>query len=131
VHWRDYFRQRFFGLEPRWDKAEILDNAAQAGVSHAVIIREIQRAIDSDKLDPISWAASVVARMAAAGVKTLADADEYERKRQEEKSRRAKARAEPETEEGLRRAGARAGQGRRAGTPGQRPEPDPYDALSL
>lgn len=98
VHWRDYFRQRFFGLEPRWDKAEVLDNAAEAGVSHAVIIREIQRAIDARKRDPVSWAASVIGRMAAAGVRTLADADRYEQEQREEEARRAQAKRQAKQE---------------------------------
>ncbi|MGE5508939.1 MAG: helix-turn-helix domain-containing protein [Chitinophagales bacterium] len=77
--WRKWYEQKFGGRWPRSESATVLDNAAAAGMSPDVIIRAIEQGLIERRRDPLSWAAYLVGNMLAAGVRTMADAEEFER----------------------------------------------------
>lgn len=87
VAWRRWWWERTASAPPQAGRASDIDTYAEGGMSVELITSTIEAAIGRAH-DPLSYAAGKLARLWAAGVRTVAEAEAYDRRVAAEEARR-------------------------------------------
>lgn len=87
IGWRRWWWERTASAPPQAGRAADIDTYAAGGMSVELVTNTIEAAIGKAH-DPLSYAAGVLARLWAAGVRTVAEAEEYERRIAAEEAKR-------------------------------------------